>query len=78
MDVTLISGCLSGDYHWFSIRILDLYLDGVINTGDFLRWFHMPNSDYIETAQCVVSLYVPAYVPGTNQAAVLGYFLGYH
>ena len=61
MDVSYISSCLQGDYHWFSLLILDQYLDHVINTGDFLRWFHMPNSDYLPTSECIASTIDPGY-----------------
>jgi len=61
LDITLISGCMSGDYHWFSLQILDYYLSGTINTGDFLRWFHMPNSDYLPVSECIASTLDPGY-----------------
>jgi|GEM_PF-2233739 len=61
MDLTLISTCMSGEYHWYSQRILELYLDRVINTGDFLRWFHMPNSSYLPTSECIANLLDPDY-----------------
>lgn len=69
MDTTLISVCLSGDYHWYSLEILELYLTKVINTGDFLRWFHMPNSSYLPTSECIANILDPTYdyrtwVPG--------------
>jgi hypothetical protein len=71
LDVTLISGCLAGDYHWSSIRILDLYLDGVINTGDFLRWFHMPNSGYLSTSECIAATIDPGYDYRTWQPGLM-------
>jgi hypothetical protein len=61
MDTGLISSCLSGEYHWYSMRILALYLDHTINTGDFLRWFHMPNSSYLPTSECIANVLDPHY-----------------
>ncbi|MGI9514502.1 MAG: hypothetical protein ACR2OL_16515 [Anderseniella sp.] len=61
MDTSLISSCLNGEYHWYSRQILELYLDHVINTGDFLRWFHMPNSSYLPTSECIANSLDPNY-----------------
>ncbi len=61
LDISLISGCLAGDYHWFSMQMLDYYLAGAINTGDFLRWFHMPDSGYLQTSECIASTLDPGY-----------------
>jgi hypothetical protein len=33
----------------------------VINTGDFLRWFHMPNSGYLPTSECIAATIDPGY-----------------
>ncbi len=52
---------MSGNYHWFSMQILELYLEHTINTGDFLRWFHMPNSNYLPTSECIAGLLDPHY-----------------
>jgi hypothetical protein len=61
LEISLISGCLVGDYHWFSLKILQLYLDSAINTGEFLRWFHMPNSAYLTTSECIAATIDPAW-----------------
>ena len=61
MGLTEISGCLHGDLHWFSQQILDYYLSGKIPTGDFLRWFHMPNSSYLASGQCIADIMDPDY-----------------
>ena len=61
MESSLIGTCLNGDYHWYSQQILELYLDHIINTGDFLRWFHMPNSSYLPTSECIANLMDPDY-----------------
>jgi hypothetical protein len=61
MDTSLISSCMNGEYHWYSQHILELYLDHTINTGDFLRWFHMPNSSYIPTSECIAASLDPEY-----------------
>ena len=42
--------------HPVSQLILDYYIDGVISTGEFLRYFSLPNSDYISLAACYVSM----------------------
>ncbi len=76
MELAQHVACIPENLHWFSARILDYYVTGRISTGEFLRWFHMPNSDYIATAQCIVSHYVPAYTPGTDREDILGQFLG--
>jgi len=52
---------MNGEYHWYSQQILELYLDQLINTGDFLRWFHMPNSSYLPTSECIANLMDPDY-----------------
>ncbi len=61
LDITPVSSCLAGDYHWFSMQILDYYVSGAINTGDFLRWFHMPNSGYLPTSECIAATLDPGY-----------------
>jgi hypothetical protein len=33
---------------------LDYYPRGEMTSTDFLRWFHMPNSDYLDVARCIV------------------------
>ncbi len=42
--------------HPVSRLILDYFLDNVISTGEFLRYFSLPNSDYIPLAACLVSM----------------------
>jgi hypothetical protein len=61
LEISLISGCLVGDYHWFSLKMLQLYLDSAINTGEFLRWFHMPDSAYLTTSECIAATIDPAW-----------------
>ncbi len=48
--------CLPERLHPVSQRFLEYWLSGVMSTPDFLRWFHMPNSDYLPVAQCLVAL----------------------
>ncbi len=76
MEHAQLISCLPDGLHWFSAQIFDYYIAGSISTGEFLRWFHMPNSDYIPAAECIVSQYVPSYVPGTSDGKVLGQFVG--
>ncbi len=42
--------------HPVSQSILDYYLAGVLTTPEFLRYFSLPNSDYIPLARCLVDL----------------------
>ena len=42
--------------HPVSRMFLDQYLDGTLAEHLFLRYFSLPNSSYIELAQCLVSL----------------------
>lgn len=56
-----IASCMPDHLHWFSQQILDYYVGGRISTGEFLRWFHMPNSDYLTSSECIVQLLDPSY-----------------
>jgi len=49
-----ILACLPARLHPVSRMILDGFLDGRLTRADFLWGFHMPNSDYLEVAQCVL------------------------
>ncbi|TDJ71467.1 MAG: hypothetical protein E2O38_07890 [Proteobacteria bacterium] len=42
--------------HPISEMILDYYIAGILGTQDFLRFFSLPNSDYIPIAKCFTSL----------------------
>ncbi len=42
--------------HPVSNLILDYFNEGRITTAEFLRYFSLPNSDYIEIAACYVTL----------------------
>lgn len=35
---------------------LEHWLTGIMSTPEFLRWFHMPNSDYLPVAQCLLAV----------------------
>ena len=63
--------CVEGRLHPFSASVLQFYLAGHLSTGEFLRWFHMPNSSYLPLGVCIVSHLAPGYVPGTNQPEIL-------
>lgn len=41
--------------HPVSQLFLDYYIAGKMTTPEFLRFFSLPNSDYIPLAQCFVS-----------------------
>jgi hypothetical protein len=49
-----ILACLPARLHPVSRMILDGFLDGRLTQADFLWGFHLPNSDYLEVAQCVL------------------------
>lgn len=51
-----IEFCLPDRLHPVSRMFLDSWLAGDMSTSSFLRWFHMPNSDYLEVAQCLLSV----------------------
>lgn len=42
--------------HPVSQNIVDYYLTGVLTTPEFLRFFSLPNSDYIPLARCLVDI----------------------
>ena len=63
--------CLPASLHPFSAKVFDLYVARLITTGGFLRWFHMPNSDYLALGVCIVHHVEPGYVPGTLQPEIL-------
>ena len=49
-----ILACLPERLHPVSRRLLESCLAGEMETTEFLRWFHMPNSAYLEVAQCLL------------------------
>ncbi len=51
-----ILGCLPARLHPVSQMFLNYWLAGDMSTPEFLRWFHMPNSDYISVAQCILAV----------------------
>ena len=51
-----IIGCLPEHLHPVSRLFLDQWLSGVLPTNEFLRWFHMPNSDYLPVEQCLLAV----------------------
>ena len=50
-----VLACLPDALHPVSRTFLDHWLDGFLSTPEFLRFFHLPNSDYLPVAQCLVS-----------------------
>ena len=42
--------------HPVSQLFLDAYFEDRMTTAEFLRFFSLPNSDYIELAECIVRL----------------------
>lgn len=55
MQSVLIQACLPKDLHPVSQTFLEAWLAGDMPTAEFLRWFHMPNSDYLSVAQCLLA-----------------------
>lgn len=51
-----IAICLPDSLHPVSRMFLDSWLAGDMSTSSFLRWFHMPNSDYLEVAECLLTV----------------------
>lgn len=49
-------GCLPGGLHPMSRQFLDAWLSGRMSTDSFRRFFSLPNSDYLDVAQCLVNL----------------------
>ncbi len=47
--------CLPAKLHPVSRAFLESWLAGDMPTAEFLRWFHMPNSDYLEVARCLLA-----------------------
>lgn len=55
IEPTLMS-CLPEQLHPVSRLFLEHWLSGSMSTPEFLRWFHMPNSDYLPVAQCLLAV----------------------
>ncbi|WP_119165683.1 hypothetical protein [Algihabitans albus] len=51
---TEVQACLPDRLHPVSRQFLDAWLLGDLPTHEFLRWFHMPNSDYLPVAECLL------------------------
>jgi hypothetical protein len=49
-----IEACLPLRLHPVSRSFLDAFLAGRISQQDFLWAFHLPNSDYLPIAECIV------------------------
>lgn len=50
-----LAACLPGRLHPVSRMFLEAWLAGDIGTPTFRRFFHMPNSDYLEVSKCLVA-----------------------
>ena len=55
LDPALLA-CLPTELHPISQLFLGYWLEGTMSTPEFLRWFHMPNSDYLSVAQCLLAV----------------------
>ena len=49
-----ILACLPARLHPVSRMFLEGFLEGRLTREEFLWGFHLPNSDYLEVAQCVL------------------------
>lgn len=49
-----VLACLPTPLHPVSRMFLEAFLDGRITRQDFLWAFHLPNSDYLDVAQCIL------------------------
>jgi hypothetical protein len=49
-----VLACLPVRLHPVSRMILEAFIDGRITKAGFLWGFHLPNSDYLPVAQCIV------------------------
>ena len=63
MDLNEIESCIPVKLHRFSREVLDLYLSGRLDTAEFRRWFHMPNSEYLMLGDCIAQKVDPNYIP---------------
>jgi hypothetical protein len=48
--------CLPPVLHPVSRHILELFLQGWLSPQEFLRLFHLPNSDYLAVSECIVRM----------------------
>jgi hypothetical protein len=53
MPVAVLA-CLPERLHPVSRMILEAFLDGRLTLADFRWGFHLPNSDYLSVAECIV------------------------
>ena len=53
MPVAVLA-CLPERLHPVSQMILEAFLNGRIALEDFLWGFHLPNSDYLPVARCII------------------------
>ncbi len=77
MELASIASCLPNEIHSFSQLMLDYYLNGRLSSNEFMRWFHMPNSEYLQYSKCIVTALDPnydptAFVPGVMDGANVG------
>ena len=54
LDITAVAHCLPERLHPVSRLFLNAYLKGEMTTAEFQRWFHMPDSDYLDVGECIV------------------------
>ncbi|HIC81600.1 MAG TPA: hypothetical protein EYP07_11650 [Kiloniellaceae bacterium] len=51
-----VLACLPERLHPVSQMFLERWLSGDMTTAEFLRWFHMPNSSYLDVAKCLLAV----------------------
>ena len=59
-----LASCLPERLHPVSRMFLEHWLQGSLPTAEFLRLFHLPNSDYLPVAQCLLSALAQGVLPG--------------
>ena len=48
--------CVPAELHPVSRQFMDSWLAGNLSTATFRRLFHLPNSDYLDAGQCLITL----------------------
>lgn len=49
-----LARCLPERLHPVSQMFLEYWLRGEFTTAELMRWFHMPNSNYLEVTECLL------------------------
>ena len=52
----MVAHCGPERLHPYSEMLMMAFLNGKVEAFHFVKWFHMPNSDYLGVPQCVIHL----------------------